>query len=138
MAKQPERRTAVGPRRGPRLDSGGDLVLNHCRRRSEGRPLRLIFYCDHHLDRRGALRHDFGRHRSNGTCLGAAGGRTRRGLPICRHRAGRRTPDRPRLPRSWRADALRSSHRDGRVRERSCHPHLPRPGSSHPLERRHR
>ncbi len=75
LVLEPQGRPPVRPRRGPRSDPRGDLVLDHRRRRPQGRPLRLVLDRDHHLDDRRPDGHDLRRDRRHG----ARGGPARQG-----------------------------------------------------------
>ena len=136
MGIQPQSRSSFGPRRGPGADSRGNFVLDHRRRRSQGRAVRIVLDRDHHRFRWRTIRDDLRSNRCDGVGHRSFGRRTRRRLSVRRNHSRRRVPGRIRVPGCWRAHAVHTANGHGRLRERTGHPDFLGPSSPHPAVRR--
>ena len=124
MVRQHPRRRARRPGRRAGADPGSHRVLDHRRRRPQGRPVRVVLDRRGHRVRRRPARHDFRRHRRDGAGDGHPGQGSRPAIPAGGHRADRRAADRRRRAQAGQPDAVRLALGDHRLRQCAGDPDL--------------
>lgn len=123
--RQCARRYSLRRARGVGPHPRGHRVLHHRRRRSQGRPVRVLLHRGGHVHRRRSPRHDLRGHRRDGAADGGPGARPRPAVPVCRDHPCRRAAAAGGGVASQQPDALRLSLGGGGLRQRAGHPDLP-------------
>ncbi|CAA9579920.1 MAG: Sulfate permease, partial [uncultured Thermomicrobiales bacterium] len=127
LARERARRSARRLGRGARPHPGGDRLLDHRRRRPEGRALRLVLDGGRHRLRRRPAGDDLGRDGRHGARDGRPRPGARPPVPLRDDDPDRSPPGRRRVPAARLAHALRLALGDDRLRQRAGDPHLPGP-----------